>query len=344
MIERRTLLLLTASLGISTLTLLFILFFSPYKITWETIVTLKKINPCYLLLAIVIHLGAFVIWGFRLKLMSDFIERKEEGLHGKTNKLSLLNAVKIILASLFAACITPSQFGGEPARIYLLKKKGFSVGDATAIVLGERVLDFIVIIIGAAISFMLFRAILPQHSTIYTIFTVIGACLIAGVVILAYSLAKPEKAKKIVDFLFTKIKLKRLQNLEDKFYHELETFFSAIKRFQSEGKSMLGLALIFTIAFWMVAFIVPSILLLGFGTDPVWIYSIAAQFVLLIIVAIPITPGSSGVAEVSITYLYHTLVDASILGVFTVVWRLSTYYVNLIVGGITSVKILSERS
>lgn len=340
MIERRKLLLLTASLGISIITLLFILFFTPYKITPETLDALVRINPVFLSLAILTHLGAFVIWSIRLKLLSNFIINRESELRGK--ELKLLKSVKTILASLFAACITPSQFGGEPARIYLLKKHGFSVGAATAVVFGERVLDFTVIMVGAAASFLLFRAVLPQHSIIYSIFTGIGACFVVGIVLMAFCLAKPEKASKVVDFVFLKIKLRRLRNQEAKFYQELSNFFSAIKRFQSEGRSTLGLALIITVAFWLVAFTVPSILLLGFGANPNWIYSIAAQFVLLIIVAIPVTPGSSGVAELSLTYLYHSMVGVSILGIFAVVWRLSTYYVDLIVGGITSVKVISE--
>ena len=346
MLEHRKLLLLTASLAISLTAILFILFFSPYKITPETIDALAKINPFYLVLAIGTHIGGFVIWSVRLKLMSNFIGISADGLgeKGKANDLKLSKSLKIILASLFAACITPSQFGGEPVRIYLLNKNGLSVGDGTAVVFGERLLDFVVIMIGAAISFLLFRAVLPYHSILYPVFTVIGACLSAGVVIMAYSLARPEKVKKVIDFLFSKIKSKRLEKVEDKFHRELDNFYNAIKRFQCEGKTTLVLALFITIAFWLVTFMVPSLLLLGFGADPVWLQSIAAQFILLIIAAFPTTPGSSGVAEFGIAYLYHTLVGAPILGIFVVIWRLSTYYVSLIVGGVTSAKVLSEIS
>ena len=99
-----------------------------------------------------------------------------------------------------------------------------------------------------------------------------------------------------------------------------------------------------TAAFWLVAFLIPSFLLLGLGADPIWLYSIAAQFILTIIVAVPITPGGSGIAEVGVTALYHNLVDPAILGVFMLIWRLCTYYLNLIAGGITSVKMISEMS
>ncbi|HIH77718.1 MAG TPA: hypothetical protein HA341_02170, partial [Halobacteria archaeon] len=33
--------------------------------------------------------------------------------------------------------------GGEPIRVYMLSKKGFSIGDSTAVIVGERILDMI---------------------------------------------------------------------------------------------------------------------------------------------------------------------------------------------------------
>lgn len=334
----RRILLLTASLAISFITIFFILFFTPYKITQETIDVLTKINPFYLSLAIGMHLAAWIFWGFRLRILSNFVALSGDR-EVETNDLSLVRSMKIILSGLFAACITPSQFGGEPVRIYLLKKNGFSVGDGTAVVFGERALDMVVITVGAAISFLLFRVVLPHHSIIYTIFTVIGICLSAGVAVMTYGLMKPEKAKKAVESL---LKIKRLEKIMSKLYQELENFLRAMNRFRYKGKTTLGLALLFTVAFWLLTFMIPSFLLLGFGANPIWIYSIAAQFILIIIMAVPITPGSSGVAEISATYLYHTLVGTPLLGIFALMWRLSTYYMDLIVGGITSVKILGE--
>ena len=340
MVERRKLLFLTASLGISALTILFILFLSPYKITKETLDALADINLFYLALALGIHVVAWILWGLRLKLMSNFIGSHAEG--GSVHGLTLFKSVKIILASIFAACITPSQFGGEPVRIYLLNKHGFSVGDGTAVVFGERALDFIVITIGAAISLLLFRGVLAHQKVIYAIFTVIGVCLSLCVAIMVYGLVKPEKAKRIVEFFLAKIKIKRMEKIKGRIYQEIDNFFRAMNRFRDEGKNTLGLGFLITISFWLVAFTIPSIILLGFGANPIWIQSIAAQFILTIIVAVPITPGSSGIAEISVTYLYQGLVGAPILGIFTLVWRLSTYYLSLIVGGITSIKIISD--
>ena len=326
--------LLFVSISTSILALVFILLFSPYRITPATFEAIAEVNPLFLALALGMHISAWLVWSFRLKLMSDFLS----GAH-TDGDLRLSQSLKIILASLFAACITPSQFGGEPVRIYLLRRSGLTVGDGTAIVFGERSLDFMVVMIGGAISFILFRTVIPRYSAI---FTAVGIILIIGVLLMVYGITRPDKLKRFIDWVFIKMRVHKMERIRDKVYQELENFHEAHKKFQREGKKTIRLALLLTIAFWLVEFTIPSFLLLGLGVDPVWIYSIAAQFILVIIAAMPVSPGSSGVSELSSAYLYHTLVSTPLLGIFTLLWRLSTYYTSLIVGAITGMKVISE--
>jgi uncharacterized protein (TIRG00374 family) len=70
---------------------------------------LTEINPYYLALAIGMHAVSWILWGCRLKIMGNFIGTHEG--NGEVKRLSLPKSLKIIFSSLFAACITPSQFG-----------------------------------------------------------------------------------------------------------------------------------------------------------------------------------------------------------------------------------------
>ncbi len=329
--ESRKTMLLLSSISISILSLVYILMFSPYRITSATFEAIKATNPLFLIAALSLHIFAWLIWSLRQKVLSDFV--------GARDDLSYTQSVKIVLASLFAACITPSQFGGEPVRIYLLKRNGLTVGDSTAVVVGERSLDFIVGMVGAAISFIFFRTVIPKHSLFFTTF---GILLLLGVILIAYGLAKPDKLKHVINWLFSKLKVHKMERVRNWLYQELENFHEAHKRIQREGKRTLIIAFILTITFWFVEFTIPSFLLLGLGLEPFWIYSVAAQFIILIIAALPLSPGSSGISEISIAYLYHTLVGTPLLGLFTLLLRLSTYYASLIVGAIASMKVMTE--
>jgi len=67
------------------------------------------------------------------------------------------------------------------------------------------------------------------------------------------------------------------------------------------------------------------------------------QIVIAVIMMIPLTPGSSGVAELSATSLYGLFVPSAIVGVFVVLWRLILYYSNIVIGLIATVVIVKRE-
>jgi conserved hypothetical protein len=81
---------------------------------------------------------------------------------------------------------------------------------------------------------------------------------------------------------------------------------------------------------------------LGVNVKPIWALCIAAQVIVLIIMAMPLTPGSTGVAEVSMLSLYSIFIGSSILGVFVVIFRCMTYYTTLLAGGVAGLKVLKD--
>jgi hypothetical protein len=59
---------------------------------------------------------------------------------------------------------------------------------------------------------------------------------------------------------------------------------------------------------------------------------------------LPLTPGSSGIAEVGATSMYALFIPSSILGIFVVIWRLVLYYFNIALGIISSVLIVRREA
>ncbi len=313
------------SLAISLITLLAILVLT---VDERTISSLTAISPQYLLLALTMHVIAWFAWGMRIKVMTRITE----------NEISFVEAFKVVLGNLFMACITPSQAGGEPVRIGMLNQKGISIGDATAIVLGERCLDALVLGIAAPVSLFIFRHILKDYIAISTVFVCAGILFTLTFGIAVYGVVKPEAIKRQIKRFI------KHEGRADLAITEIDNFRSSILRFVSTdgGRRALLLGLIFTTLFWTIEFSVPSFILMGMGQDPIWVTSMAAQVLITVIIMVPTTPGSSGVAEVSITSLFAVGVQKSVLGVFVLTFRFLTYYVNLIVGGLYNLKMLKE--
>ncbi len=324
---------LLISLLISLGSLLLILLVIPQtSVTGDTFRSLKNIKGEYLLLAIGIHVLALFLWGMRLKVLT----------HAIGEDIGLFESMNVIIPSLFAACITPSKFGGEPVRIYLLNKKGIPVGDATAVVVGERLLDAFFLGLSMPLSIYFFRG--HYELVMLPVFLAAVLFFIFLMGVLAYILGRPEDIKRFGARIARR--MDKDQYIED-INSEIDNFHTSFWRFMKNGRRSLPLAMIFTSLFWLAEISIASFILIGLGMNPMWSTSLAAQIILAVFITIPITPGSSGVAELGITSLYSTLVTSTaMLGVFVLIWRFVTYYINFIIGGIAggvlSFKILKD--
>jgi uncharacterized protein (TIRG00374 family) len=90
---------------------------------------------------------------------------------------------------------------------------------------------------------------------------------------------------------------------------------------------------------------IPSMILLGLGLPPFFIESYAAQVLLLVIIMMPTTPGSAGIAEAGVFGLYGVLIGTStesLIFVFIILYRFITYHMNLVAGAIFQYKIFKS--
>lgn len=326
--------LLVISLAISIITLLAILLLT---ISEETIKSLLAIKPQYLIIALLVQPISWVIWGARIKLMSDALG----------SRISLIESTRIVVANLFAAAITPSQAGGEPIRVHLLNKNGLSVGDSTAVVLGERVMDALFLMVATPIALFMFTNILRGNIILSSIFIGAGILFFVLIGLVVYGMMRPEQLKKIIELivggstrLFGRFTVTR--KIINRIHTEVDNFHDSLWHLIKKERRALFWGLVCTVGFWLMVYTIPSWILLGFGADPIIAQSIAAQVIITVIIMVPTTPGSSGVAEVSIASLYAVLIPSSILGVFILIFRFATYYLNLIIGGLYNLKMLKE--
>ena len=327
------------SIILSIATILIILKFTINQSTLEYL-SQVHIRYEYFLIAILLNVFAWVLWGLRLQVLSNAIDKN---LH-----IGLWESTKIVIANLFLASITPALAGGEPLRIYLLNKDGMSLGGATAAVLGERLIDAICVLICVPFAFFIFKDRLNNTALSTALF--IGVLVfILFLLVFLYALKNPDKIKSFLIFLNDKISrlLKRKEQHETAkivnfIEREVDGFHASMMFFIKEGKKPFFIVSVLTVAYWGVGFMIPSMILIGLGLPPFFIESYAAQMLLLVIVMMPTTPGSSGVAELSMSGLYGVLIGSSLIGPFVLLFRLITYHMNLIAGAIFQHRVLKS--
>lgn len=318
------------SITVSLAIILIILFFTIDANTIDQLFTIR-IKYEFFAIAIFLNILYWVLWGARLKVLSNAID--------KNVNIGLWRSTKIVIANLFLASITPSMAGGEPVRIHLLNKDGMSLGSATAAVLGERLLDAIFILILVPIAFFIFQDVADLGF--------IGTGLMIGVfvfiviiILFVYAIMRPEKVKGFLIFVNKKLsRFSKKKESESKVTRrinkEVDNFHNSMIVFVGDGRKALVKASVLTVLFWSTGFMIPSMILLGLGLPPFFVESYAAQVLLLVIIMMPTTPGSAGVAEAGIWGLYGVLIgtgEGTLIGIFLILYRFVTYYMSLIAG------------
>ena len=314
----------------SILTIFGILYFTVGK---SSVRYLVKLSPAIILSIVLLHFLSIVMASFKLTVLS-----KSTGY-----KVNVFKSLKIVMASGFLAAITPSQMGGEPLRIKMLHDEGIESGEATAIVFGERVMDALFFLMAAPIILMLFRTYtMMGNPTDYIAGGAVFTLLLF--LIIWFGVMRPEKLKSLVVWLADRLerfmkKPEEKESMVEKINYEIDNFGRSFRDIVRK-KGFFVLALFFTTLLWLLDFSIPSVIMMGFGLKPMWAYSISAQIIITLLAMMPITPGSSGVVEMGMLGLYAACVPSGIIGVFILLWRLSTYYFNLVIGGAVSVKVI----
>jgi len=331
------------SIALSVSIIMLILYFTidAHTIQYLSQVSFRNEFVLFFSIAVLLNVLYWFIWGARIKVLSKVIDPK---VH-----ISLRETTKIVIANQFLAGITPSAAGGEPVRIYLLNKDGLSTGGATAVVLGERLIDAIFILVLVPFGFFVFKDRIDIDLISYGL--IIGIIIfVSGIILFTLALKYPEKTKTLLLRISHRLsrsskKPERHKKMADRIGHEIDNFHTSMVLFLTRGKKSFLIASGFTVLMWSTGFMIPSMILLALGLPPFFVESYAAQALLLIIVMLPTTPGSSGVTELGMAALYGVLLGAShqyLLGVFVLLFRFISYHMNVICGAIFQYRIFKS--
>jgi len=304
----------------------------------ETLEALRKIKLEYFLAAALSHILLYIVWGLRTQSLCKALGYK----------ISSMKSTEIIVSSTFVAAITPASAGGDLLRVPLLNKNGIPLGKATAVVVGERLLDALFIFICLPFTLFILGDMFLNYE--FDIALIIASLLVFAILLLfIYGVWKPEKLKRIINRLADKLAPFMGKWTDDSIFHlteridnEIDHFHDSVKILFSEGKKGLIWGIIYTFLFWIVDFSLLVLILMGLSQEPSILAAFAAQVLLTVILLVPATPGSSGVAELGAVSIFSMFVNSSVLGITVLAWRALTYHMNLLFGGIVSLKILKD--
>ncbi len=335
--ERRGWLLVSVLLSAAVLVVLLVL-----TVDETTLVALDDLDWRWLAVAVASHLAALLSWAGRVRVLAA----------GLGYRVPYRRCVSLVFANVLAASITPASAGGEPVRAHELYRAGVAAGDATAVVVAERLLDVLLLFAGVAIAVLVLgRQLVALGVSGGPLVPAIGLFVLGFVGLLLVALRWPRAlagALRRLAALLGRVLpagaaawLERRSGLLDR---EVGLFRAAFGRFATRGIGHLAAGLALSAGYWLCEFAVASFLLLALGLPPNWVLSLLCQMLINVVSLLPITPGGAGLAEASAASLYGLFVPSSSLGVFVALWRLIVYHLNILIGLASSLAIVRRET
>lgn len=297
----------------------------------ESVSLLLGANIWYLLLVVVTYLVYFAIEAYLLYLLINKIR----------NCYSYRQSLELNLMTKFFNGITPFSLGGQPLQMYELSKSKVRVTEALLVLVENFIILQISMTIMAIISlivcintglipnkFLWILTLLGVFITLFSLFMAIFMCVKINV-------AK-KIGYKIIGFLkkihLIKMDLSRARDLWRSKCDEYYTTFNILLKDKMFVVKCVLLNILYMTIFCLIPFFVFRALDVNLSANV--IYSIILGcFVYISASFIPIPGATIGMEYAFINY-FKLIVASSLVMPGVLVWRLVSYYVPMILGGI----------
>ncbi len=241
------------------------------------------------------------------------------------------------MVGLFYSALTPFSMG-EPMEVYNMTKMGMDVGAASSIIavksLVHHAVTFVYSLVLIAFELHYFQSSVSNFSFITIFGLLTNSIFIFFVLMFMINERFTNSLLEAVARFLDKIKMHKLsQKIYNKVHEELLIFHDSSK---TMGKSypLYLVTILLTLVQITIASLISYFVYRSFNLRGVSVFTMVAAdtFVTMVASFVPL-PGSSGGAEGGFYLFFREFFGASIIPAIAL-WRISTLYVNILLGGI----------
>lgn len=297
-----------------------------------TIDYIMNSNILWIIIAIIIMILSIFFQSLSLLILIKKIDKK----------FTIKNSIILTFAGLFFNGITPFSTGGQPFQVYFLNKNKIKISDASNILLQNFITYQIsLILIGTiAIIYNSITGLFPNSNFLKRI-VVLGYIINIIILLLLILLSF---AKKINTTLFNKIlnfifKFKFIKNKEQKrrkINEILDNFYNGSLNL-SQNKNNFFKSFLCNFLSLILLYLVPLFIFYSmndFKSLNAIKTIVSSGYTYLIGSFVPI-PGATGGLEYGYNEFFMIYREGAFLSATLLIWRFITYYLGMILGGIS---------
>lgn len=266
-------------------------------------------------------------------------------LHLLSVKSSFLKTFQFIWVGSFVDLLVPAEsISGDISRIYLMSKEsGENAGKVVASVIGHRILAMTITLGGLVISTVYFAVKYNPPPLVMEIVSVIGTGTLVSMILIFYLSKRRQATDKLVNWVIGVLvrfsrgrwQFERLKKSAEKM---LKAFHDGIDHL-GVRRSRLVLPVSLAIVAWLSDLLIAVFVFYALGAQEIVRFSaiVIVYSISVAIQSVPIgVPGEVGLVEIVMTTLYALLgIPIAVSAVATVLIRVLTLWVRLLIGGLT---------
>ncbi len=326
-------LFLSVCISILSMVLIFL------AISWRGVsVDLSTLNPYWLAVGIAIVGGSWLVDGTRLWLSTRVWKKR----------ITFRDAMSTVFSGYFMAAITPFFSGGSPAQMYVLTRSGLSWGEAGSLMVITGVLYQLSLLVMLFLLIFVFRIGFALQGFLLDLlysFAIVYSVLIS---LLFFLLLRPKSLHHLIGWgmKFVRRRFKRVKFSEEAVWEWVGEFMVDFRKgftiFIREKPQYLAWNMACYMCQYLMLFSVAFVVIVALGVIPNYLQVVGAQVPLFYVFSFIPSPGASGGVEISIASVFAGLIGPERLGMFVLLWRVITFYIQLVVGGAAFFIILNK--
>ena len=255
-------------------------------------------------------------------------------------KQKVWTSFKISMVGHFYSALTPFSSGGQPMQIVYLKRNGMSPAKSTPLLIMKFLLwQMSVCLIGAIAVPLSWNTVFMTDSKLLYLVVIgfVANAAVIGIGVLAIANIKAVHAiarffiRIGITFHIIRDKEKRYQSME-KFVAEYKACLQLL--FKNPGKAMY--AFLITIGQLIFYLSVTCFIYIACKGGSVNLKTVLEVFLMQSVLSMAVSfipiPGSSGASEGGFYLFFRFFFSANMMFVAVIMWRMITYYLNLLVG------------
>ncbi|MDO4218627.1 MAG: flippase-like domain-containing protein [Synergistaceae bacterium] len=261
-------------------------------------------------------------------------------------KLSFKDTMTVVLVNYFGCAITPMQSGGGPFQVYMLYQKGVAVGKSVAVTLVRTIFTLVILALVVPFAMSLDESVLDNYRYLSRYLYFIFAFVVASVALIIASIVKPSIIKFMVEKILKLInkcgfiKAKRLTEILQKLYNEIDIYNSNMKEFVGHGKKWVIISFLVAVCHMFVYMSVMPVVILATGFSVNFLQCLIAEALFLFVLYFVPTPGASGIAECGAATICAIFMPLGAAGITAILWRMISEYTGIALGAIVMIKSL----